>query len=182
MENNMTDKPSNKRKSPRAQWIYYDGGIFFVTICTHNRIHFFGEIEHGEIKLSRIGEIVNNELSNPKLHHKDIEIPLFCVMPNHIHAIIALRNNSVSYRDISERNPNPSYRANSDMARHVPTLTKYIGSFKSAVTRYARKINPNFKWQPRYHDHLIRGNRDAYYISDYIINNPLRWDIDCFNQ
>ncbi|MFC2110842.1 hypothetical protein ACFLQ5_00160 [Bacteroidota bacterium] len=33
------------------------------------------------------------------------------------------------------------------------TVSSIIGSYKSAVTKHARKTNPNFAWQPRFHDH-----------------------------
>ena len=44
-----------QRKSPRAKWLDYNEGEYFVTICTHNWIHYFGEIADGEIHLSQIG-------------------------------------------------------------------------------------------------------------------------------
>lgn len=172
----------NPRKTPRAQWIDYDGGTFFITICTHNQAHFFGKIMNGEMILSQIGEIVEFELSNPGLHHPEIQIPLFVVMPNHLHAIIRVNVDISHDIPINQRNPNPALRGNADMARHVPTLSKYIASFKSSVTKQARPINPDFGWQSRYHDHLIRGNKDGNRIADYIINNPQNWDKDCFSN
>ena len=38
--------------SARAWWHDYDGGAYFITICTENREHFFGEIEGGVMVLS----------------------------------------------------------------------------------------------------------------------------------
>ncbi len=32
--------------SARANWHDYNGGVYFVTICTKNREHYFGEITH----------------------------------------------------------------------------------------------------------------------------------------
>lgn len=175
---------NNPRKTPRAQWIDYDSGMYFITICTKNRFHFFGEVINGQMKLSRVGEIAAYELSTPGIHHPEIEIPLFVVMPNHIHAIVGINacNNDMASCSvpIEQRNPNPSFRANADMARHVPTLSKYVASFKSAVSRKARVICGDFGWQARYHEHLIRGNRDWNNISEYIVNNPSNWDKDCF--
>ncbi len=170
----------NRRKSPRANWIDYDAGLFFVTICTLNNVHYFGHIQGGEMKFSKIGEIVQYELSHPEIHHPEIKIPLFTVMPNHIHAIIDVVPDTAFDIPLEQRNPNPSMRPNSDMARHIPILSKYISSFKSAVSRKAHSIDIKFGWQPRYHDHLIRGNRDGNKIADYIINNPLNWENDCF--
>ena len=42
------DKFQNRFRIPsaRANWHDYNGGIYFVTICTKNREHYFGEITH----------------------------------------------------------------------------------------------------------------------------------------
>lgn len=42
----MTEKFQNKYRVPsaRAPWHGYNGGVYFVTICTQNREHYFGEI------------------------------------------------------------------------------------------------------------------------------------------
>lgn len=176
----MTNPKTHPRKTPRAQWINYDVGLYFITICTKNRIHYFGDIHNGKMILSEIGEIVKFELSNPEIHHAEIHIPLFVVMPNHVHAIIGIKSDNGCYNQTEQRNPNPSLRTIPDMARHVPTLSKYIASLKSVVTRKARMIESDFNWQNRYHDHLIRNIQDGNNIVDYIINNPLNWDKDCF--
>lgn len=174
-------KNGNSRKTPRAKWIDYDAGVFFITICTYGRVHYFGEIENGKMKLSPIGEIVTNELSYPSLHHSEIEIPLFVVMPNHLHAIIDVKcDNPVKDQPAEQRNLIPSLRANYNMERDVPTLSKYIASFKSAVSREAHLICREFRWQSRYHDHFIRNERELNMISEYILNNEARWDKDCF--
>ena len=44
--------------------------------------------------------------------------------------------------------------------------------FKSPVTAAARSIDKNFKWQTRFHDHLIRNNPELRRIQKYIIENP----------
>lgn len=43
------------RKTPRAQWHDYKGGEYFVTICTKDRVHYFGEVYGGEMQLTSIG-------------------------------------------------------------------------------------------------------------------------------
>ena len=45
--------------SARAQWHDYNGGEYFVTICTHGREHYFGEISDGQMNLSEIGNYAN---------------------------------------------------------------------------------------------------------------------------
>lgn len=36
-------------------WDYGSEGLYFITICTQNREHFFGEINDGTINFSEIG-------------------------------------------------------------------------------------------------------------------------------
>ena len=43
----MTQKFGGKYRIPSARakwWNYTNDGVYFVTICTQNREHFFGEI------------------------------------------------------------------------------------------------------------------------------------------
>ena len=42
--------------STRIVWHGYDGGAYFVTICTDGKMHYFGEIADGEIKFTEIGQ------------------------------------------------------------------------------------------------------------------------------
>jgi REP element-mobilizing transposase RayT len=58
------------------------------------------------------------------------------------------------------------------------TLSSVIGSYKSMVTKHARHINPDFAWQGRFYDHIIRDDAGYVKISEYIINNPVNWEQD----
>ena len=84
------EKFQNKYRIPsaRATWHDYNGGAYFITICTQNREHFFGEIRDGQMRLSEIGKFASGNLNDIADHHSYAEIPLFVVMPNHIHAIV----------------------------------------------------------------------------------------------
>ncbi len=59
-------------------------------------------------------------------------------------------------------------------------LASIIRGFKIGVTKNARQINTGFAWQPRYHDHIIRDEKSYHTISEYIINNPVKWTEDKF--
>jgi len=68
---------------------------------------------------------------------------------------------------------------------HAPSLQKkqtlgnVIGSFKSAVAKYANENGlKSFSWQSRFYDHIIRNEKDLYRIRKYIQNNPLKWELD----
>ena len=56
------------------------------------------------------------------------------------------------------------------------TLGAIIRGYKSTVS----KIIGFSVWQRNYHEHIIR-NEEAYFkIHEYIENNPVRWEEDCF--
>jgi len=78
--------------------------------------------------------------------------------------------------------PNPLNQQNpiNKFGPQRKNLPSIIRGFKTAVTCKARKINPDFGWQSRYHDHVIRDDADYYRIKNYIRNNPQKWDEDIF--
>ena len=63
-------------------------GTYFVTICTKNRKHLFGEIKNGKMLLNEYGEIVNEEWQKSAQIRKEITLGEYIIMPNHIHGII----------------------------------------------------------------------------------------------
>lgn len=74
----------------KSNWDYGSNAPYFVTICTKNREHFFGEIVNNEMNLSEIGIAANNcWLSIPE-HFPFVELAEFIVMPNHVHGIIII--------------------------------------------------------------------------------------------
>lgn len=72
----------------RAWWHDYDGGAYFITICTKDREHYFGEIEDGEMVLSEIGDYTRQCIEQISQHNPYAEIPLYVIMPNHLHLIV----------------------------------------------------------------------------------------------
>lgn len=178
------------RKYPRATFHDYNGGAYFVTVCTKNKVHSFGTIKDDKMHLSPLGNELKFQLENTRSHYADVEIPSFVVMPNHFHAIIIVGSPLVA---TEARLANNLGRLNQTARLTVatsgdPTLTthhgsrlgKIISAVKAAVTRFARHNNIEFDWQSRFHDHIIRGPRDGNRISQYIVNNVARWTNDCF--
>lgn len=153
------------RKSPRADFHDYSGGVYFITICTLEKANYFGSIADNKMTLSEIGRVADDNLASLPQHYPYVEVPLYVVMPNHLHAIIVIKADGM-YKDKI-----PAERT---------ALGVVVGGFKQAVTRYARRNNIEFAWQSRYHDHIIRGREDANNIDEYIRNNVARWASDCF--
>lgn len=132
--------------------------------------------------LSEIGLFLEEQLKNISKFTKNIELATYTIMPNHFHAIFLCndRENDSSDFPNFQRDPNPNYRSDCSQKRYVPTLTRYIASLKSVISKYAKAKNLEFAWHPRYHDHLIRNEIDAKKIVEYIENNVFKWKHDCF--
>ena len=89
----MADKYQNKYRIPSARlqtWDYADEGSYFITICTKNRRHFFGDVMDGKMVLTNAGVIADILWHEIKHHNKNIQLGEFIVMPNHIHGILIL--------------------------------------------------------------------------------------------
>lgn len=192
------EKFQNKYRIPsaRAAWHDYNGGIYFITICTHKRENYFGEIivdKNGEPKmnLSEIGKITDDCIAKMETIHNDITIPLWAVMPNHIHLIVIVESSSVEtpYYDVSTDGDNPMEttggRKNEKMqeiANNCGRLSHVISRFKTVVTKMARENNIPFAWQTRFHDHIVRNMDELNGISAYIENNVAKWASDELNN
>ncbi len=90
----MTLNPlSRKRKSIRLkEFDYSQPGAYFVTICTRDREHIFGEIVDGEMRLNANGQIVEECWETLPSHYPNMELDAFIVMPNHVHGIIVIHD------------------------------------------------------------------------------------------
>ena len=151
--------------SARAPWHQYNGGHYFITICTQDKVHYFGHIENDTMTLSAIGKIVDGVLRETSNHQPFAQIVTYVVMPNHIHFILSV-DTQLLPEDMRDGKSSP-----------VATV---VGSIKSSVTREARKLNPYFAWQARYYDHIIRSTKEAAMINSYIVENVARWQMDKF--
>ncbi len=57
-------------------WDYKQEGIYFITICTKNREHFFGHINNGKMILSDMGKIVELEWEKTFVLRKDMNLKM----------------------------------------------------------------------------------------------------------
>jgi len=162
----------------KQNWDYSSPAKYFITICTANREHYFGEIVDSEMNLSKIGEITYEEwLKTPELR-SDMNIILddFCVMPNHFHAIIGWADDQG--RDRLQSIAELTTIKRNKFGPQSKNLGAIIRGFKSSVKKQATINNINFVWQPNYHDHIIRSEEEFIRIKYYIRNNPKNWKED----
>ncbi len=94
----MTEKFKNKYRIPSARlknWDYGTNGAYFITICTQNRDHFFGEIVETQFIASEIGTLAEKYWMEITQHFPYVELGNFVVMPNHVHGILIIDKNRV---------------------------------------------------------------------------------------
>ena len=87
------DKFRNKYRIPSARAPFWDYGwnaAYFVTICTHNRKHYFGKVVDGEMVWSEIGKIAQRCWLEITEHFPFVKLDAHMVMPNHVHGIIII--------------------------------------------------------------------------------------------
>ncbi|MFH1061832.1 MAG: transposase [Candidatus Omnitrophota bacterium] len=199
---------SPKRKTTRLKEYNYSlPGYYFVTICTYNRECLFGNIIDNQINLNDSGKMIDERLQTLPEHYDDILIDNYIVMPNHIHAIIIIKepvgaaprgrpglqsNNILIENNIFSNGPAQG-QSNGQAQGPVPTgklsLSDIIHRFKSLTTkRYIDGVkNNNWQpfdkhvWQRSFYDHIIRTDTTLKNIRAYIINNPATWDNDEHN-
>ena len=201
-----TEKYKNRYRisSARADWHSYDGGYYHVTLCAKNRELYFGEIVDGSMRLSEIGKYAEEQFKNVTSYYPYAEIPLFVVMPNHIHAIVVIDNHSPR-RDAIDAVEYSVFHRVSDIHRvkedmmddpsmdsgtpkggltgnDNPMLHQRLGTvirgLKARVTHYANENDIAFAWQSRFHDRIIRNQKDLNETGKYIENNVVKWKED----
>ena len=159
---------------------YAEAGMYFITVCTHGRYPWFGEIRNGLMGLSDAGCIVAQEITRTSRLRQNIILDEWVVMPNHIHAIVEIC-------PWGNADPVITCRRNisADVAILIPlcrlrpsSLGSIVGNIKSASTSRIWKAGyPDFKWQSNFYDRIIRSDRALENIRSYIRNNPCKNDV-----
>lgn len=180
----MNQNPENhQRKSIRLKGHdYSQEGLYFITICCKNRECFFGKIENDKMLLNEIGRIAFVYWASIPEHYSQSKLHEFIVMPNHIHGIIELvgpRQGDVGPRHgVALQQPGNT----NQFGKPIPgSISVIINQYKSSVQRWCNQNEFSFfKWQSKFHDHIIRNEHAYKNISRYISNNPANWKDDNF--
>ena len=183
-----------RRKSIRLRgWDYRHAGAYFVTICTHNRACYFGQIVDGRMRLNDWGQIVVRELIETEKKRDNVMLGEFICMPNHVHVIFwILLINELSPVGAQRAAPQLVQRAGPlrptdynlpDEFPHVKSgsLGAIVRGFKSPVTKQINDLRQEKYppvWQRGYYDRIIRNERELNAIRQYIRANPQNWKQD----
>ena len=176
-----------KRHSIRLyEYDYSQEGLYFVTICTKDKVCLFGDIVDGEMVLNDVGKMINEQWHNLKQYYINIDLHEYIVMPNHIHSIIQIVDDVVGVPLVGTRNINGQPQGIAPTTLNSKTLGDIIGSFKSITTNlYIHGVKQNnwtaFNgklWQRNYYEHIIRNDDSYQKITEYICENPKYWQTD----
>jgi putative transposase len=160
------DPNVHHRRSVRLRtYDYSQRGAYFVTLCTHGWIPWFGKIEQSEdggakVLLNACGTLMQDEWLG-MAERFGVEIDNFVIMPNHLHALLVLPGSTVS-------------------------LAQVVGAYKSLTSlAYGHRVRndnwPSYEqrfWHRNYYEHIIRDQADLDRIRLYIADNPARWADD----
>ena len=175
----MEDYFQNRFRIPlaTASWHNYREGMYFITICTHQQKNHFGRIiprpglEENQLVLTEVGRYVEENLQQITSHYPYAEIPVFVIMPNHLHFIIIIDSADDSNGNVSTGN---GCQIHMKISPQKGSLSTVIRGFKSAITKYARERGIAFAWQTRFYDRIIRNQNELNAIATYIENNPYK--------
>ena len=92
-------KGINRQSIRLKGYDYASDGVYYITICTQDRMMCFGEIVDGEIHLSNLGEMVHRAWCEIPKFDSRISLDEFIVMPNHLHGIIVIDSDGYRARD-----------------------------------------------------------------------------------
>lgn len=166
MENNLPIRKRNRL----ADYDYSTCGAYFLTVCTKDRKNIFwvktaksfvGEdiiLPNENIPLSLYGKAADDTIRAIPLHYPHIELKQYVIMPNHIHLILFISDNS------------------GRILSSPTSISTVIGQMKRNISK---KIGTEI-WQRSFYDHIIRNKDDFEEISRYIYENPMKWQYDCF--
>jgi len=150
---------------------YSQPGAYFITICVKVRECILGNIEDDEVILTRSGLLVQKCWQDLTRHYPHLRLDAFVVMPNHVHGIMVLVEDTYAGAGTS-----PAY------IRHgIPEIVRAFKAFSMMRVNAARRTRGIPLWQRNYYEHIIRNEDELAAIRTYIFTNPQRWSSDVDN-
>ena len=191
------DPTKHHRRSIRLKgYDYHNAGAYFVTICTKNRECVLDD--------PIINAIIHNVWYALPSWFPTIELDEFVVMPNHTHFVVwnnvgtplagildagnadeGAPNMDGGKPNMDGGKPRPYKIPKPQKINTAPALGDIVGAFKSLVFKvYLDWIEVNDPsrhakfWQGNYYEHIIHNDRELNAIRQYIIDNPMNWNLD----
>jgi putative transposase len=152
---------------------YTSSGLYFLTICPHEKRCIFGQIIDGQAVLSRAGVIVRECWIGIPEHFSQARLHEFVIMPNHLHGIVEVCGKLGRSGAASLRGRNPTSVA-------PGSLGAIVRSFKGAATK---RVHEDLEWsgevwQRNYFERVVRDGEEFSAATRYVLENPERWEWD----
>jgi putative transposase len=189
------DNVKYQRRSVRlTDYDYSQAGAYFITICTQSRELRLSDITNFQTALLPIGKMAQEYWLQIPEHFNNVQLNEYIIMPNHIHGILVINTSDkcrgvpVNDRNVgalqcnaptNNRQSNAPTNYYSKISPKKNTLSVIIRTYKTALTHWCRKNDfRHFAWQRSYYEHVIRSMAELNRIQEYILNNPLKWELD----
>jgi REP element-mobilizing transposase RayT len=135
-----------------------------------------------QMRLTEMGMCATENFNHATDHYPYAEIPLFVVMPDHIHAVVVIDGEKIPYKrngtvETRRATSLPS-ETMANIANMQGWLSIIIGGLKSAITKYAHDNGIPFAWQSRFYDRIVRSQNELNLVGEYIQSNVVKWSID----
>ena len=184
----------HRRSIRLSGYDYSMEGLYFITICCKDKEAKFGKIEHGEMILNDTGIIAHDEWTKLPQRFTNLQLDIFQIMPNHIHAIIVLHNVGAGLAPAQNSGQIQAGTTNQSGSNNTKAATvgDIVGAYKSLVTKHCLDNLKHYHakvelmpfigkiWQRNYYEHIIKNEQSFQTISAYIMNNPANWANDKF--
>jgi putative transposase len=132
------DPDFNHRQSIRLKgYDYSTSGAYFITICTHEREHLFGDIVNETMQFNTCADIARSHWNQLAQYHQNVIMDESIVMPNHLHGIIILESSIDNTKSISE-------------------IIRGFKTFSAKAINKERGLRSIPVWQRNYYDRIIR--------------------------
>jgi putative transposase len=134
---------------------YASEGDYYITIDVKNFKNILGQVKDKQMIPSQAGIAVGNAWKQLTERFNNIALGDYVIMPNHMHGIISIRKKTSK------------------------TLHDMVRTFKSisAIAINKERNAPGKKvWQTKYYDRIIRGEIEYFFVTEYILNNPLVYE------
>ena len=167
----MESKLPTRKRNRLKDFDYSSPNSYFITVCTKHKKCIFWESNQPKFipnklilpNLSLCGKILDKAIKGIPERYPGIKLIQYVIMPNHIHLVLHIVNNPETDSDM---------KYNQDRR----SISIAVGQMKRIVSR---EVGVSI-WQKSFHDHIIRNYSDYKDISEYIFENPLKWQYDCF--
>jgi REP element-mobilizing transposase RayT len=190
---------TRKRKSIRLKGYDYTAvGRYFVTIVVRERWQLFGTIVNGKMVRNVFGEIAAQEWNNTTNLRDNVSLGAFIIMPDHVHFVVHIdeqrKQKQFNSAEIDRR-------AGVVQGKHINkpgSLGAIVRGYKGAVTRQVLTAVAVYKdvqdermrhvcerletqktiWLRNYNESIIKSQRHYGNVTNYIKNNPNKWEKD----